>query len=179
MARPRVVDRRRLVLTEKTDHDSVFVYHAAAELEGSAAERYLEGARRIARARAHLGLQQLLSELLEAGLTVVGAAVPRGASRALPALTDILRSHSFIHAAEGLLFREALAEACGTHGLAARFVDAKRLPAAAARASGIRAETLKRRIAELGRTLGPPWTVDQKEATLAALVALGGEGDVP
>ena len=49
----------------------------------------------------------------------------------------------------------------------------------AARASGIRAEPLKRRIAELGRTLGPPWTVDQKEATLAALVALGGEGDVP
>ena len=49
---PRVIDRRRFNLVEETDHDSVFVYHAAAEVDAAAANgssprraRLLEGAR--------------------------------------------------------------------------------------------------------------------------------------
>jgi hypothetical protein len=174
-ARPTVVHRRRLALTEKTDHDSVFVYHAAAELGAVEAERYVETARRVARATAHAALGTLLGELHAAGHQVVGAVVPKGTCRVLPGLADILRAHTLLHAAEGMLFQQALVEASEAHGLSVTRVEAKTLPASAARAGGTRAETLERRLLELGKALGPPWTVDQKQATLAALVALGSQ----
>jgi hypothetical protein len=172
-AHPTVVDRRRLVLTEKTDHDSVFVYHAAAELDAAKAERSVETARRVARATAHAGLGTLLDGLRAAGHDVVRAVVPSGPSRPLPALAAILRAHPLLHAAEGVLFHEALVDACEAHGLSVTRVDAKTLPASAARAAGVRAEALQRRLAALGKALGPPWTVDEKQATLAALLGLG------
>jgi hypothetical protein len=172
-ARPTVVDRRRLVLTEKTDHDSVFVYHAAAELDVAKADRYVETGRRVAQATAHAALGTLLGELRAAGHEVVRAGVPTGPSRPLPALAAILRAHTLLHAAECVLFHEALVEACEAHRLSVTRVDAKTLAASAARAGGLRAEALQRRLADLGKALGPPWTVDEKQATLAALLALG------
>ena len=50
-----------------------------------------------------------------------------------------------------------------------------RLPVAAVREKGIEAGSLKH-IGSLGKLIGPPWTQDQKYATLAALVALTGCG---
>ena len=37
---------------------------------------------------------------------------------------------------------------------------------------GISADELRRRVAELGRGIGPPWTQDQKYAALVAWLAL-------
>ena len=37
---------------------------------------------------------------------------------------------------------------------------------------GLSADELTRRLAEFGRTLGPPWRQDEKLATLAAWLAL-------
>jgi len=41
----------------------------------------------------------------------------------------------------------------------------------AARVTGLRVDRLKALVGELGRPLGPPWTLDQKEAALLALIA--------
>ncbi|MGO9829778.1 MAG: hypothetical protein ACLPJH_06520 [Myxococcaceae bacterium] len=170
---PRLVERRHLSLVDKTDHDSVFVYHAAAELTGQAVERHISAARRIAQANAHREMAQLLSDLKASGYSVRAVGLPRGSGRPLPSLGDILRSHPVIHTAEAELFRSALAEACGRHGLAVTGVASKELLQEAARVNGLRAQSLKRRLDELGRALGPPWAIDQKEAALAALVAAG------
>ncbi len=168
---PRVVDRRRFSLVEKTDHDSVFVYHAAAEVDAAAAKRLIGTASEVATRSARRDMTQLLSDLGVAGYLLRAVGLPGGAGLALPALGDILRSHSLIHTAEGALFRQALVDACASHGLPVVALAAKELCQRAARASGLRPDVVKRRVAELGRTLGPPWAADQKEASMAALVA--------
>jgi hypothetical protein len=168
---PRVVDRRRFSLVEKTDHDSLFVYHAAAEVDAAAATSLVATASEVATRSARRDMTQLLSDLGVAGYLLRAVGLPGGAGRALPALGDILRSHSLIHTAEGALFRQALIDACASYGLPVVAVAAKELSQRAARASGLRPDVVKRRVAELGRTLGPPWAADQKEASMAALVA--------
>ncbi len=170
-AAARVVDRRRLSLVGKTDHDSVFVYHSAAELDVAAAERHVAKAREIAEASARREMERLLSDLEAAGYSVRAVGLPSGGGRPLPALSVILRSHALLHTAEGELFRRALADACVRRGLAVIGVRPKELHQQAARTSGLRLDTLKRRLTDLGRALGPPWALDQKEAALAAMIA--------
>ena len=46
-------------------------------------------------------------------------------------------------------------------------------PVTAVREKGLSAAALQD-VSSLGKLIGPPWTQDQKYATLAALVALGG-----
>ncbi|MGO8971074.1 MAG: hypothetical protein ACLQDQ_16060 [Myxococcaceae bacterium] len=168
---PRVVERRRFTLVDNKDHDSVFVYHAAAALDAAAAEQLVSAAREIAKAHAMRELAQLLSDLKASGYTVSVVGLPRGSGRPLPPLSDILRSHTVIHTAEGELFRLALAEACGRQGISITGVVSKELLQHAAQVQGLPWQSLKTRLDELGRSVGPPWAVDQKQAALAALVA--------
>jgi hypothetical protein len=84
-----------------------------------------------------------------------------GSGKALPGLDKILASHALIHTAEGEMFREALVWAANELGLAVTGVPAK----------GLDAVALKR-IDSFGKLIGPPWTEDQKYATVAALMAL-------
>ncbi len=170
----RVVDRRRFTLAEMADHDCVFVYHAAVDLDSAAANRHIAVARDVAYAAAVREVARCLADLKVAGYTISTVGLPAGAGRPLPVLADILRSHAVIHAAEADLFRTALADACTQHGLRVIRVVSKQLLQRAAEAEGLRPEEMRRRLAELRRILGPPWTVDQKEAALAALVAAAG-----
>ena len=89
---------------------------------------------------------------------------------------EILAVHFRMHKAEGVLFREALvgaAEACGLRLVA---IPEKLLTKHAEKALGTPASGLAKRIAALGKSVGPPWGKDQKDAALAALVALRGRG---
>ena len=113
----RVVDRRRFTLVESAEHDAKFAYHAAAELDAAAAAQHVGTVQDVARRRAHLELSQLLSELEVAGFSVRAVGLPPPKSISVATLSDILRSHAVIHAAEGELFRAALADACARHGL--------------------------------------------------------------
>jgi len=67
-----------------------------------------------------------------------------------------------IHTAEGEMFRDVLmwsAKEC-------------RLPVTGVREKDLDPSSLKR-IDSLGKQIGPPWTQDQKYATVAALLTLG------
>jgi hypothetical protein len=88
-------------------------------------------------------------------------------------LERILDSHAPIHAAEGELFRNALATACEANGLRVVTVPAKALYGRAAAALGLDGSALERRLAEIGKAAGRPWSQDQKESTLAAWIARG------
>ena len=115
-------------------------------------------------------LAGLVAELAAAGHRVRGVAVAVGTTRVPQELATILGSHPLLHAAEGELYREALADAAEAAGLpVVRFVGRNVLVDAAAALERPIADTL----AELGRGLGPPWAKDQKEAAAAALLALG------
>jgi hypothetical protein len=168
---PRVVDRRHFALVESPEHDAKFVYHAAAELDGAAAARVVAAALDAARRRAHLELEQLLSELSGAGYSVSAVGLPPPKSIPPARLSDILRSHALIHSAEGELFRAAMLDACETEKLHVVGVSSKEGYQRAARAMGVRLDKVKTLLSELGRPLGPPWALAQKEAALAALLA--------
>jgi hypothetical protein len=95
------------------------------------------------------------------GHQVVACGLLLGSGKELPRLEGILASHALIHTAEGEMFRDVLSWAALECNLPLTTVREKELPAASIQG-----------ITSLGKLLGPPWTQDQKYATLAALKAL-------
>jgi hypothetical protein len=104
------------------------------------------------------------------GLTRCGLVLASG--RPLPDLPDILASHALIHTADGELFRAALLHACARCGLLSKAAKERELPDEASRALRLAPGTLSRRVADLGRPLGAPWSQDEKLASLIAWLAL-------
>ena len=88
---------------------------------------------------------------------------------------EILAVHFRMHKAEGALFQHALLRAAEKCKLNTLPVPEKELMTQAR--SQFRSETdqLVKKIAQLGKTLGPPWVKDHKDATLAALMTLARE----
>ena len=161
MDAPRIVERRRVVIADPEMPDSKQPYHAAAELPIVKAEALLGKSVQSSRALALDAISATVRALQSQGYVVAGCSVLRGSGRALPGLEAILASHALIHTAEGELFRDVLvwaAQECHLRviGVAEKMLDAASL----------------KRIASLGKSIGPPWTQDQKYAALAALMTL-------
>jgi hypothetical protein len=77
-----------------------------------------------------------------------------------------------MHKAEGALFRDALVRAAEKCGLRTVAIHEKRLVGEAAAALRTSAVGVEKTLAALGKAIGPPWGKDQKDAALAACVAL-------
>ncbi len=165
---PRVVFRSRVELWDQPDPH---VFHRAAEMDLPAAGKLIQGAEDLSRRKAREGLRALLESVQ---LRMVAAGIVGGNSRIPSDLATILRSHALVHAAEGELFRAALAAASQQAGLKVTVVPSKKLPALVARALEIREADLPRTLADLGRGLGAPWGKDQKDCAAAAWLALAG-----
>jgi hypothetical protein len=166
---PQVAARRRLELWKGTD---AHAYHRAAELDLPAARELISRAEELSRRMAAEALRTFF-----AGLEARAAAgVIVGGNARIPAdLAAVLRSHPLIHAAEGDLFRNALAAACAAANVRVEVVPARQLHSRAARAVRLPPAGLLRRITELGRTVGSPWASDQKHCAAAAWLALAGD----
>jgi hypothetical protein len=158
---PRVLDRRRIVIAGPEMPGARQPYHAAAELPFPEAEVLVRSAMESSRALAAEAIAAAVKSLRAEGHEVAICAVLVRSGRPLPALDRILAAHPLIHTAEGEMFRDVLAWAAGRCGLPVKRVPEKELDAASLE-----------RIDSLGKLIGPPWTQDQKYATLAALVAL-------
>jgi hypothetical protein len=89
-------------------------------------------------------------------------------------IEEILAVHFRMHKAEGVLFRDALVRATRACGLRSVAIPEKLLTNHAETALGTPVSGLAKRIAKLGKSVGPPWGKDQKDAALAALIALQG-----
>ncbi|MGP0075436.1 MAG: hypothetical protein ACLPWF_26270 [Bryobacteraceae bacterium] len=182
-----VIDRRRVVITAPNVQGATQPFHFAKECfekagfekAGSekdrslpAAERYLA---RCAEASEELAWNALREAILEARRrerVVASCAILLAAGRSLPALPKILASHPLIHTAEGEFFRQSFRGAGERLNLRVSGIREKDLEEVARSAFGGKANSLRSEIAGLGRTLGPPWTSDQKNACLAAVLAL-------
>ena len=108
----------------------------------------------------------------EAGQEVVACAVLTGAPMPDWSVEEILALHFRMHKAEGVLFRAALAQAAGECGLKVVAIPEKTLHEQAERALATPMDALTRRLATLGKPVGPPWGKDQRDAALAAMIAL-------
>ena len=168
---PVVVDRRRLALCDGSFPRQP--YHAAEELAAAKAaalvSRSLETAHRLARE----AVAAAAKDRQAAGQRIAGAGLLLGSGRPLPAeLQAILRSHPLIHTAEGVMYREALRLGCERAGAAVVGLREREIEATAVKALKLTPDALRARLTALGKPLGPPWSQDEKLATLAAWLVL-------
>jgi hypothetical protein len=167
-----VVERRRIELVE--DEWAKQPYHAAEDLEARAAralvERGIEGAQRIAVREMRAAVRRELARKNEVTACAVLVANP------MPdwSIEEILAVHFRMHKAEGVLFRDALVRATKASGLKLVAIPEKLLTKHAESALGSPMSRLTKKIATLGKLVGPPWGKDQKDAALAAMIGLQG-----
>jgi hypothetical protein len=171
-AGPDVLDRHRVPLAEVAP--PVQPYHEAAGLDHGAAAALVGRATEVAFATAAKEVGALVGRIRAAGheLVAVGIAAAPGSIREDLPLDLVLAAHGRLHAAEGELFRDALADAATGLGLPVTLLPPREAPAAARRLLGIGGAEAAVALTGLGRSLGPPWTRDHKDATVAALLAL-------
>jgi hypothetical protein len=167
-----VVNRRRMDLVEEDWAKQP--YHAAEKLKEEAArdlvDRGVQAAHRIAARE----VQADVNRERDRGNEVTSAAVLLGNPMPAWSTDEILAVHFRMHKAEGALFRDALARAVDACGPRLVAIHEKNLTDQAEKALGTPEIGLRKKIAALGKSIGPPWGKDQKDAALAALVALEG-----
>ena len=138
-------------------------YHTAAGLDLASAGELVAQVESAAERAAAVGLLALADSLTVGAVRAV-AVVVKPVS-APDDLAGILRSHAWMHAAEGALYRQAVlaaATACGWRATATRQSG---LPAA------------ERALAALGQAAGRPWRRLEKDAARAALTLLTAADD--
>jgi hypothetical protein len=176
-ASPRVVDRRRIELADAAIAGSKQPYHQAEGTKPKEAERIVMRCTDSSRLLAREALRAVVDELRGGGHDLAGCGLLLASGRPLPEdVHTVLASHALIHAAEGELFRDVLVRAIEHFSLRVTGIRERDVLVRAAEATGLPAPELQRRVAEMGRRLGPPWRQDQKLATLAAWVALAVKG---
>jgi hypothetical protein len=170
-----VVARKRVAVTDPRMNGANQPYHFAQSQKFPKAERYVADCAAISEKLAVESLREVIGDLRRREHGVVSCAILLGSGRPLPSLSEILASHSLIHAAEGEFFRRIFWKASERLGIPVIGIRERDLERSLEEAFGERAVWLRQHIAALGKSLGPPWTADQKTACLAALLALGSE----
>jgi hypothetical protein len=168
-----VSTRRRIELVDEAWAKQP--YHAAEALEPERARRLV--ARGIAMTR-RLAVEEIRAALAEerrkqnamgACAVLVGTPMPPWT------VDEILAVHVRMHKAEGVLFRDVLVYAATECALTLITIPEKQVYALAQKALGVPAARLSKQLVALGATVGAPWGKDQRDAALAALIALEGK----
>ena len=161
--------RRRIEMTKGSGYRARQPYHAAEEMQLQQAEAFLQRTEKTATEMAAAAVRDTVALLVSEGCRVAGAAVLLGSGRPLPELGKILAAHPLIHTAEGVFFREVLRSACEACGVAVTGLKEREVLAQCAAALRIPAAELQARLSAMGKTIGPPWTQDEKLSAAAAL----------
>ena len=171
---PRVLLRARVEMADARLAGSKQPYHFVEELPVKEAARRLARLGESAAAMATGALRQAAGELRTGGAAPSAVGILDSAGRKGGSLEAILASHALIHTADGDHFRAALSAASERCGLAVARVRARDLLDMAASVLRRPAAQLQRDVQAMGKPLGPPWTADQKQATLLAWLLLAG-----
>lgn len=172
MDAPVVVDRRKIQLVKTFSYTFRQPYHTAEKMPRPDGGKFIRSVQTEARRLASSALRSVQAELAEGDFKIVGGALLLASGRALPGLEQILTSHALIHTADGELFRDSLRAACAGCNLPLQAIREKELFGTASKALGLQEAVLRRRVAALGKALGPPWSRDEKFAALAAWLSL-------
>lgn len=163
-ASPTVVHREQVTLLD--DASVREPYHAAVALPLDEVPAFVSSVEKTATDAAAATIRGFMSSL--GPVAAVGVV---GGNRRLPTeLPRILASHALLHAAERHLYEQAVIQGATRAGL-----PATTIPATGTLfddASEVLGVMLAPQLAALGKSIGPPWKKDHKEATAAALVAL-------
>lgn len=167
-----IVERRRIEIANPKVPGAVQPYHFAERMEIKRAEQHLAKCADVSRTLALTAIRELLQQLEKRGYQLAHACILLSSGRPLPQLAGILASHAMIHTAEGEFFRQSFREAFETLHIPVAGIRERDLADHAQKVMGNAAAKAQDRITGMGRTLGPPWTTDQKTAALAASIVL-------
>jgi hypothetical protein len=158
----RVVDRRRIELIEPGL--PCFAYHHGAQ--GLPID---EGVALVERVRA--SAVRCAGPALDALPAGVAAIALRKSPKLPPTVAERIQSYYAQTRADGVMYRDVLAEAAKARGWSVYEYEPKTVLGQAAKALGLRDITPL--MNEFGKALGPPWQKDHRLATAAAIVAAG------
>jgi hypothetical protein len=164
-----VLERRRIELIDPSLIR--FAYHAVQDAPLDRAATSIAEVEASALECASRELRALVKSLRAEGHVVGGVGIAAKTAQLPDSLEKILSSHARLHAAEGDLYREALAEAAAACKLAVAGFPPKQLYSDAAAQLGVTEVSLRDLLSRTGKALGSPWQIDHREATLAALLA--------
>ncbi|HEU5249936.1 MAG TPA: hypothetical protein VFW15_08105 [Thermoanaerobaculia bacterium] len=164
--------RRRIEIADPSIPGSRQPYHAAEEIGLPGAKDFLERCEKGSRQFALAAIRGAVAEIRKGRREVVASGLLLASGKPLGSVEDTLGSHAKIHTADGEHFRDAIARAAGDLGLSLTRVREKDLWDAAAKEMKVSAAVFQERIAALGKTLGPPWRIDEKLATAVGCLAL-------
>jgi len=165
---PEILERKHITIIDPTAAGTKQPFHFAEKLSLAKAEKHISECAAASGRLAVVALGDLLEGLRGRGCRVESCALLLASGRALPVLPDILASHALIHTAEGEFFRRVFREA----------FEQLRVRVTGFRERGLEENASPRvlqRISGLGKAIGPPWTVDEKMAALAAWILLSGK----
>ena len=167
---PVFLDRRRVVLIDEGLPSAPY-HHEALELDIGAATDLVNRVRRSVTRRAGAAVSAM-----RAAWGAEALILPASPYDSLPdSLEEVLASRALTMAADGMLYRELLAEAAATLGMEVRRYPRKADPTVlAAEALGVGVAEVAALVARFGREAGAPWRRDHKLAAAAALSVLGG-----
>ena len=169
---PCVLARQRIHLVKTFTYRFRQPYHTAKNMPLDEARAFIAGVQAQARSLAYRALRDLDESLRAQGYRLARCGLVLASGRPVPSLPEILASHALIHTADGELFREALLHASARCGLLSKTAKERELLNEASRVLRLTPSALTRRIADLGRPLGAPWSQDEKLASLIAWLAL-------
>jgi hypothetical protein len=166
-AAPRVIESRRVEISDPDLPDSMQPYHAGFGTARDAGDE----------------LKRLVSSVKSFGRRSVGRVIRdyqergslRGAGVVVGSLIDpktIGNDHIRIHAMEGQLFRSVIIDAAETAGLTCAVVRERDLYATAAQALKKPDAAIRKTLAALGRGIDGGWRAEQKAAALSAWMFL-------
>jgi hypothetical protein len=160
---PVVLLRQRVHLVDAFTYEFRQPYHTAEKMLDGQAREFISRMQAEARRLAYRAIQELASRTQEQGVKLTRCGLLLASGRPLPALDKILASQ---------LFREAILHASARCGLRDFKIKDKELLARTGEVFRAKPNEPMRRVTELGRSFGAPWSQDEKFATLAAWLAL-------
>jgi len=163
---PDILARGRMALCDASIEGSKQPFHHAEPIPFADVQTFL--------ARCTASTAKLAGRAVDAlrdGHAPCACCILTASGKPLPDLRAILASHALIHTAEGEFYRDAVAEACTVRNMTVRRVRVRDMEAETAKLPQPPA-LVRARLAEFGKSLGPPWTQDEKLSALGAWLIL-------
>ena len=169
---PVVLERKRVHLINTFTYTFRQPYHTAKKMPLAEARQFIAQVEKEAKQLAHRMIHGMQCEFEKREIKLTRGSLLLASGRPLPGFEDILASHALIHTADGGLFRDALSCAAERCGVEIVGLKERELLECARQSLHIQPAVLLRRVTELGKPFGSPWSQDEKFATLAAWLAL-------
>jgi hypothetical protein len=164
-----VIDRRRVETIDPGLPCQPY-HHQATELPLVEAQALVDRVEASVAACSRRALAKLGTDL--APVRLVALAIREEPTEIPETLAEVLGSYRAMCAADGEMYRRALRRAAVELGIQVALHRKGAELENAAKALQCTEARIQKRIAELGRELGPPWPADHRDATAAAIAAL-------